>query len=538
MCNDNAHLREGNNLLRAQINSMHDNYLKSVPVYENTNVNASTRPIKPRKTSGNMCELEQNMDDDDVFYSHPQNEHNSDSSTDCYDTEDKNSDTDSSDDEIKSEIKEVKEQLKALTRQIAVTANANANANHDPDKPITLKRKSGKSGKHDKHGKKVKNSKNTSEKLTSDESSSNESEDDSNWKVGKFNTKLRYFEESSEEPWSDYVVHFKTCAKAMNWPKNKWAVFLGTQLKGKLLKEYNKIPDEKLGDFDYVFETLGRSTINYRLSSKFKLNSHQIGINDDFQKVLQCMEQETDLAYPNAPEDFKNEIIIERFMEALPLVIRDRLQPVMTMYQTPIDLAIAAETEKLYLNKTGRLNNKTITCGQISTHDGNDQNGGNNGHSSGYGHKSNNGKNWNNNRNNNRNFNVPKPTSQDRDYMRDKQCFNCGTMGHLAKFCRKDKNRNNGGNFQYRNGNQYMNSNQYANNSRNFAFGNQYSNGNFNGNLNYSQQQPGYAVNQVMTGPEMQASVVNALRTLGFNNCQSQSNLSIPPPQHSNNQLN
>ena len=103
------------------------------------------------------------------------------------------------------------------------------------------------------------------------------------------------------------------------------------------------------------------------------------------------MEQETDLAYPNAPEELKNETIIDRFMEALPPVSRDRLQPVMTMYKTPIEVAVAAEAEKTYLSKTGRLDGKTIKCGQVNTQNiNNSQNNGNNGNSNTQGSGNNN----------------------------------------------------------------------------------------------------------------------------------------------------
>ena len=82
--------------------------------------------------------------------------------------------------------------------------------------------------------------------------------------MGGFSTKLRHFDPLGKEPWNDYIIHFTNCAKAMSWPRKKWAVYLGTHLKGKAMKVYSQIPEDKLRDFDHVVEEIGKKYTKLR----------------------------------------------------------------------------------------------------------------------------------------------------------------------------------------------------------------------------------------------------------------------------------
>ena len=145
---------------------------------------------------------------------------------------------------------------------------------------------------------------------------------------------LRHLDALGKEPWTDYVIHFKNCAKAMNWPNKRWAIYLGTHLKGKTMKIYNQILEDKLTDLDQVANEIGKNTLNYEMVSRTKLNKTKITMDEDFQVAMQKMEPETQLAYPDAPESFYNKIVKEKFMSALPLPVREKLYPSISTYQT------------------------------------------------------------------------------------------------------------------------------------------------------------------------------------------------------------
>ena len=61
----------------------------------------------------------------------------------------------------------------------------------------------------------------------------------------------------------------------MNWPKHKWAIYLGTQLKGKAMEIYGKIPEDKLQDFEEVVKIIDEHTLDYKIVSKTKQNNLQ-----------------------------------------------------------------------------------------------------------------------------------------------------------------------------------------------------------------------------------------------------------------------
>ena len=149
------------------------------------------------------------------------------------------------------------------------------------------------------------------------------------------------------------------------------------------------------------------------------------------------MELDSQFAFPNAPEQFQDEIVKEFFLDALPLVIREKLLPSTSSYSSATALAVAAEETRSYLRRYNLLNGKVAEIGQVNV-----QSQPNN--------QTNNSKSWKNQSNNNNTSNsnninstsgIKRPTNEQRAAMKDKTCFKCGTQGHTVNWCRVPKHK-------------------------------------------------------------------------------------------------
>lgn len=458
----NVELRERNDLLEAQANSLCDiSEEQTIPHLVNVNSNnMTTRKVKFRQPTCTACDTD-DLDDDDYFQLPGQDDQEDEMNSES-ESSDEESEHDSSKDELKKDVDEIKIALTELAKQFK---NANANARPKEIKPT----------------KKVKKTKVQKQKIVLPEPESSDEEDTDvlantdTLASNKFTTRLRYFDESGKEPWDDYVVHFKNCARAMRWPKEMWATYLGTQLKGKTMKVFNSIPESLLKDFDYVIRHIGQKTMNYRIVSKAKLNAYKLSTTEDFQKSMMAIEADTQLAYPDAPESYQNERAMEIFLEALPTCIREKMQPALCNYKDPTDLACTAEEVKNYMKKSGALDGKQARIGQVnvqntnnnaSNSNGNKQSNNNNGN-----RQSQNRQSQSSNNNNNGSNNSNRPTPAQKQAMKDMTCYKCGFKGHKQIFCRVPQHKWKSGSQTSQNGNQNRNFNnqrQNFNQSRNF----------------------------------------------------------------------
>ena len=570
---DNLSLQEENEMLQAQLESlktpMPSVQATRVPVPVNTNVNANTRVYKPAKPVCSTCpddipvnpvpvtEPIPTYSDNDDEYGTDNESYYSSSSSDAHE-------------EIRSEMKDINTKLNALIQTISNT-NANAKENQ-PNR--SQKRSNSDSQNYRKKTKKHKaNVVCFAEDASSDEETDREIETE---QIGRFSTKLRHFDPLGKEPWTDYLIHFKNCARAMNWPRKRWAIYLGTHLKGKAMKVYNQISEDKLADFDHVAEEIGKNTLNYEMVSRTKLNTAKIDMDEDFQVAMQKMELEAQLAYPDAPESFYSTVVKEKFMNALPIQVRDKLLPSASTYQSTTQLGMAAEETKNYLASA-------VKVGQVNVKQDNGSGqpkGKNKNYNKSFNGNQNNGfKNYNQNfsqnnngqQNNGRRSSAPRPTEEQKEAMRGKICYRCGIMNHTANFCRTDFNRqrngyqgngyrgNNGyqgngyqGNNYQNNGyqnngfqnngyqnNGYQNNGYQNRNNNNYQGGNRYNGSRYNGQNNYqggyqgNQNQNEANINRVMTAEQVEESLSRMMRDVNFSNAPpNQEQHTAPPAVH------
>ncbi|KAJ8958720.1 hypothetical protein NQ318_016448 [Aromia moschata] len=122
-----------------------------------------------------------------------------------------------------------------------------------------------------------------------------------------------------QSSWSMYRIQFEAAAKANGWTPQEMATSLVISLRGQALEILQSIPEEQQNDYDRI---VGALEIRYghkylRQVYQSQIKSRQQRTNESLQEYEADIERLIHLAYPQAPKEFLEQIVIQTFIDGL-----------------------------------------------------------------------------------------------------------------------------------------------------------------------------------------------------------------------------
>ena len=120
-------------------------------------------------------------------------------------------------------------------------------------------------------------------------------------------------------PWIDYKSHFDACAKLNRWTKEEKGLYLAVSLRGQAQGVLGNLPHAKRQDFDELVKSLEErfSPSNQTELYRTQLRERRQKAADTLPELGQDIRRLANLAYPTAPNDVRETLAKEQFIDAL-----------------------------------------------------------------------------------------------------------------------------------------------------------------------------------------------------------------------------
>ena len=120
-------------------------------------------------------------------------------------------------------------------------------------------------------------------------------------------------------PWRDYKTHFDSCAKLGKWSEEEKALYLAVSLRGQAQAVLGDQPDSSNIKYNELL-----SALEDRFSPKNQTELYRVQLRERKQRAAESLPELgqhirrlTNLAYPTAPQDVKETLAKEQFIDAL-----------------------------------------------------------------------------------------------------------------------------------------------------------------------------------------------------------------------------
>jgi len=218
--------------------------------------------------------------------------------------------------------------------------------------------------------------------------------------------------------WDDFTDQFWNAAKQSQWEPSEYVRNAQLYLAGEALRSYRKVVDkygdQALNDLDFLFDKMGPDMRDDPSVYKNKLKAFTADMSTDLNAMYKKMQVVADLAYPNARDGTKQDMLKDRFVAILPKKIRKQIQGECIR---PTDVKSLASMAELVRHQTleeegsgtedSGEESKTVQVSQVNVPT--------------------------NNHNSVMQDNSRKPQKETRD------CYWCGIKGHIESDCRGKK---------------------------------------------------------------------------------------------------
>ena len=119
--------------------------------------------------------------------------------------------------------------------------------------------------------------------------------------------------------WSDYLIHFETCAEVNQWIDSEKAKFLIVSLRGNAQQVIGDLHIEDRSDYSRLVEAIGRRFSPARQTELYRveLRNRKHKRNETLPELGQAIKRLVRLAYPQAGYELVNSLGRDYFLDAL-----------------------------------------------------------------------------------------------------------------------------------------------------------------------------------------------------------------------------
>ena len=120
-------------------------------------------------------------------------------------------------------------------------------------------------------------------------------------------------------PWLDYKSHFDACAKINKWSQEEKGLYLAVSLRGQAQGVLGNLPHSDRQDFDKLANSLEErfSPCNQTELYRAQLRERRQKAMESLPELGQDIRRLANLAYPTAPNDVRETLAKEQFIDAL-----------------------------------------------------------------------------------------------------------------------------------------------------------------------------------------------------------------------------
>ena len=136
--------------------------------------------------------------------------------------------------------------------------------------------------------------------------------------TAKYGVKVKPATYDGVGAWADYKAHFEACAKLNGWDNDQKAMYLSVSLRGQTQGVYGNLASK-----DATYEDLVRA-LEERFAPPNQTELYRVQLKERQQRATETMAELgqdirrlTNLAYPKAPQDVKETLAMEQFVDAL-----------------------------------------------------------------------------------------------------------------------------------------------------------------------------------------------------------------------------